>query len=192
MQKLNEFVAAREEIEQKRVGIDTQIVYWKQLVDSLRTVLEPDESEDSDPPAVQISGFAPDGKAGRQTLKFTDAVRLVLKQLAKDTHLSAPDIRFRLLNFGFDLSDKTQPLSPIHNCLRRLSEQGEAAPVKNDEGQIIGYKWISPIERALDEENSYYAVLGTGINQRTPNAYHDIYQNMAEMAVREKGKKEKK
>ena len=142
-----------------RANVEREIVRWKQAKDGLLAVIE---SEESDPPDVQISGFV-DGKPGLQTLKFTDAVRLILKQQAKDTYLTAPDIRVFLLNLGFDLSAKTQPLSPIHNCLRRLSEQGEAAPLKTNEGQIIGYKWLSPIERALDEENSYFATTGEGV-----------------------------
>ena len=142
-----------------RANIDREIVRWKQAKDGLLAVVE---GEGPDPPDVEISGFM-DGKPGRQTLKFTDAVRLVLEQQAKDTYITAPDIRVFLLNFGFDLSDKAQPLSPIHNCLRRLSERGEIAPLKTNEGQIIGYKWLSPIERALDDENNFYAATRDGV-----------------------------
>ena len=142
-----------------RANIEREIVCWKNAKDSLLAVIE---SEESDPPDVEISGFV-DGKPGRRTIKFSNAIRLILEQHAKDTYISAPDIRTYLLSFGFDTSAKAQPLSPIHNCLRRLAEQGEAEPIKNDEGQIIGYKWISPIERALDEENSYYTATGEGV-----------------------------
>jgi hypothetical protein len=140
-----------------RANLDREIVRWKQAKDSLLAVIE---SEESDPPDVQISVV---GDPGKQTLKFTEAVRLILQQQAKDTYITAPDIRVFLLNFGFDLSAKAQPLSPIHNCLRRLSEQGEIAPLKANEGQIIGYKWLSPIERAIDDENSFYAATGEGV-----------------------------
>lgn len=148
-----------------RASIDRDIVCWKHAKDSLLAIIE---SEESDPPDVEISGFV-DGKPGRQTIKFSDAVRLVLQQHTKDTYISAPEIRQYLLNLGVDLSAKAQPLTPIHNCLRRLAEQGEAYPVKNDEGQIIGYKWISPIERALDENNNFYDVIGQGITRGTVN-----------------------
>jgi len=167
-----------------RATMDREIVRWKQAKDGLLAVIE---SEESDPPDVQISVV---NNSGRQTLKFTEAVRLVLQQQAKDTYISAPDIRVFLLNLGFDLSAKAQPLSPIHNCLRRLAEQGEAAPLKNDDGQIVGYKWISPIERALDDENSFYAQTGKGIiQQEHPNSFYRI---TADMALQEERAKEKK
>jgi hypothetical protein len=183
-QKLTEAVLARAEIEKQRAEIDTQIVFWKNLMDSLQAVFPEDEE---DPLPVEVSAFV----AGKQTIKFTDGVRMVLKQNQNAT-LTAPEIRNGLLNLGFEFSKYRQPLTPIHNCLKRLEEQGEVKAEKNTDGQILGYRWIPPIERALDEDNSYYAAPGTGINQTSPNAYRDIYQTMADMALREKGKKEKK
>jgi hypothetical protein len=163
--KLNEFVAARTEIDKRRASIDARIIQWKQLVDSLRTVCA---DEDEDPSDVEISSLAT--KSGKQTVKFTDGVRMVLKE-NRGTILAAADIREGLLNLGFDFSKYSQPLTPIHNCLKRLEEQGEVKAERTPEGQLIGYIWISPIERALDAENSYYGATGEGIIQewlRTP------------------------
>jgi len=151
-QKLNEFVSARAEIDKQRAAIDAQIIHWKQLVDSLRTVCA---DEDEDPSDVEVSAFVGD-KPGKQIVKFTDGVRMVLKE-KRDVIVTAPDIRTGLLNLGFDFSKYSQPLTPIHNCLKRLEEQGEVKPEKTKDGQIIGYKWISPIERALAEESPSYA-----------------------------------
>jgi hypothetical protein len=151
-QKLNEFVAARGEIDKQRGAIDAQIIHWKQLVDSLRTVCA---DEDEDPSDVEVSAFV-EGKPGKQTVKFTDGVRMVFKQ-NQNTILTAPEIRNGLLNLGFDFSKYSQPMTPIHNCLKRLEEQGEVKPEKTKDGQIIGYKWISSIERALAEEPPSFA-----------------------------------
>jgi hypothetical protein len=158
--KLSEATATRAELDKdyakKRADSDAQILKWKRAIDGVLAVAE---SEQGDPADVEVSAFV-DGKAGRQTIKFTDAVRLCLKQRG-DKPASAPDVRDGLINLGFDFGKYAQPLVPIHNCLKRLVEQGEAEAVKNDEGQIIGYKWISPIEQALAEEYpSYAAELG--------------------------------
>jgi hypothetical protein len=151
-QKLNEFVSARAEIDKQRTAIDAQIIHWKQLVDSLRTVCA---DEDEDPSDVEVAAFVA-GKPAKQTVKFTDGVRMVLKE-KRDVVVTAPDIRAGLLNLGFDFSKYSQPLTPIHNCLKRLEEQGEVKPEKTAVGAIIGYKWISPIERALADESPSYA-----------------------------------
>jgi hypothetical protein len=88
---------------------------------------------------------------GKQTIKFTDGVRLVLKQ-NRNAILTATDIRTCLLNLGFDFAKYSQPMTPIHNCLKRLEEQGEVMAKKTKDGQVIGYTWISSIERALAED----------------------------------------
>lgn len=165
-QKLNEFVSARSEIEKQRAAIDTNIIHWKQVVDSLRTVCTDEDEED--PSDVEVSAFV-EGKPGKQTVKFTDGVRIVLKQ-NQNTVITAPEIRAGLLNLGFNFSKYRQPLTPIHNCLKRLEEQGEVKPEKNKDGQIIGYIWISSIERALAEDSpSFWDELGSSFagNHRT-------------------------
>ncbi len=151
-QKLDEFVSARADIDKQRAAIDAQIIFWKQLVDSLRTVCTDEEEDPSD---VKISTLV-EGAAGKQTLKFTDAVRMVLKE-NRNVIVTAPDIREGLLNLGFQFAKYRQPLTPIHNCLKRLEEQGEVKPEKTAMGAIIGYTWISSIERALAEESPSYA-----------------------------------
>jgi hypothetical protein len=161
--KLNEVTTARADLDKdygkKRADIDAQILKWKRAIDGVMAVAE---SEQDDPEDVEVSAFV-DGKAGRQTIKFTDAVRLCLSQQG-DKPASAPDVRDGLINLGFDFGRYAQPLVPVHNCLRRLVEQREAEAVKNDEGQIIGYKWISPIEQALAKEYpSFMAETGEGI-----------------------------
>ena len=151
-QKLNEFVSARAEIDKQRAAIDAEIIHWKQLVDCLRTV---SEDEDEDPSDVEVSAFV-GGRPGKRMIKFTDAVRLVLQQ-NRNVAVTPPDIRDGLTNLGFQFSKYRQPLTPIHNCLKRLEEQGEVRPEKTNDGQIVGYRSISSIERALAEEPPSYA-----------------------------------
>jgi hypothetical protein len=159
--KLSEATAARADLDKdyakKRADSDALILKWKRAIDGVMAVAE---SEQGDPADVEVSAFI-DGKPGREKIKFTDAVRLCLKQRG-DKPASAPDIRDGLINLGFDFGKYAQPLVPIHNCLKRLVEQGEAEAIKNDEEQIIGYKWISPIVQALAEESTYWDELGFG------------------------------
>jgi hypothetical protein len=153
-----------------RAKIDREIVDWKQVIDSLLAVTE---SEVVDPSDVEVSAFV-EGKPGKQTVKFTDGVRMVLSQNANRTiPISVPEIREQLINLGFDFAKYAQPLVPIHNTLKRLKEQGEVSAVENEQGQILGYRWISPIERALNDNSfSGYGELGTG--QTTANAYAEL------------------
>jgi hypothetical protein len=177
---LSKFTAARADLDkeyaERRASIDAEILKWKRAMDSVLAVAE---SEQTDPADVEVSAFV-DGKAGRQKIKFTDAVRMCLKQRG-DKPASAPDVRDGLINFGFDFGKYAQPLVPIHNCLKRLVEQGEAEPVKNDEGQVIGYKWISAIERALAEEPIGY---GDATGSYLAGTYMHDAQRMAQEAKR--------
>jgi hypothetical protein len=130
-----------------RAKIDREIVEWKRVVDSLSAVSLGEEEE---PSAVEISAFV-EGKPGTKTIKFTDGVRLVLRQnSARGVPISVADIREKLLNLGFSLEKYAQPLVPLHNTLKRLEHQGEVRAEKNEQGQTLGYEWISPIERIID------------------------------------------
>jgi hypothetical protein len=141
-QKLNQLLS-------DRARIDKEIVDWKRVIDSLLAV---SSSDTDDPSDVEVSAFVND-KPGKTTIKFTDGVRMVLRQNAnRNIPISVPDIRDQLINVGFNFAKYAQPLVPIHNTLRRLEEQGEVKPLKNEAGQTLGYTWISPIERALNED----------------------------------------
>jgi hypothetical protein len=134
-----------------RAKTDKDIVEWKRVLESLSAVSE--SSEDADPSDVEVSAFV-ENKPATLTIKFTDGVRMVLRQNAsRTTPISVPEIREHLINLGFSFAKYTQPLVPIHNTLKRLEEQGEVSHYKNEQGQTMGYKWISPIERALSEDS---------------------------------------
>jgi len=158
-ERIKKLLAERSQIEKRRAKIDNEILNLKRVIDGLLAVYESEnESEnEQDPSDVEISATTPSGRA---TLKFTDAVRMVLRQNAsKEIPLSVPEIREQLINLGFNFAKYAQPLVPIHNTLKRLFEQGEVEPIRND-GQIIGYRWISSLERALNEPPSYAEALG--------------------------------
>jgi hypothetical protein len=114
------------------------------VFDSL-SVVSSEVSADLPPDVDLANSLAP----AMGTIKFTDAIRWILK-----THgqLPAPGVRDELIQLGFDFAKYKQELVPVHNTLRRLEEQGEVQAIKNEQGQTISYKWISPLHRALAEE----------------------------------------
>jgi hypothetical protein len=162
--RLSELTTVRADLErefaQNCAQIDAQIRKWKGAIDGVMAIVE---SEQGDPTDVEISSFIGGKAGGRQKIKFTDGVRLCLKQ--SGNKLAFPQsVREGLINLGFDFGKYAQPMVPIHNCLKRLVEQGEAQVLEDDDGNI-GYKWISPIERALAENNnpSFMDELGVGL-----------------------------
>jgi len=171
-QKLNKLLS-------ERAKIDNEIVKWKRLMDSLLAVTESENNDDDDPSDVELQDYFANS-VGTKTLKFTDGIRLILKQNASRTPpISVPEIRDQLINLGFNFAKYAQPLVPIHNTLRRLEDQGEVIPIRNDAGQIIGYTWISPIERALsaDLPVGYGEATGQFITGQKANAYAEMFKD---------------
>jgi len=134
------------ELVSERTRIDKEIVDWKRVADSLTVVAEERSGELPTDLDLRVSPQI----ATAMKLSFTDAIRNVLQIF--NCPLAAPTIRDRLLEMGFDLSKYKQELVPIHNTLRRLEEQGEVRTVKNEQGQTVGYQWMSPLQRALAEK----------------------------------------
>jgi hypothetical protein len=133
-----------------------QILDWKRVLDSLSTVSQ-DVSPDPDVLSGNLSRtLQPEAKL----IGFTDAIRETLKG-ATPNSLTAPAIRYELLKMGFDFSKYKQELVAIHNTLKRLQQQGEIEPAKNERGKTIGYKWVSPLIRALAEDYSGMSNNGT-------------------------------
>ncbi len=153
--KLAKFVSEREKL-------DKQIQEWKRVVDSLKAVSE--EASENLPGEIEIitgtefltpyqgaTGKPDKHTRHRMRLNFTDAIREILR-LDDPQVVRVPAIRDSLVAWGFDFSKYKQELVPIHNTLKRLEEQGEARAVKNANGRIVGYQWITPIERAIEGE----------------------------------------
>ncbi len=140
-------------VERKR--IDQEIIEWTRVVDSLSAVSEEVSAEI--PPDLEITANAyytldPTKRSSFTTrIKFTDAVREILR-LQHPRVLRVPAIRDYLIAWSYDFSKYKQELVPVHNALKRLQEQGEAKPIKDKRGRLVGYQWIEPFERAMKND----------------------------------------
>jgi len=85
---------------------------------------------------------------------LTDAIRTVLK--ASDRHLTAPEIRDRLEQIGYDVSEYQNFLATLYLTLQRLEKQGEVHPAKF-EGKNV-YAW----QFARDKNSLVSTVLKSG------------------------------
>ena len=152
-----------EKLLRERGRIDRQIIDWKRVIDSLIAVSE--EVSGELPPDVEVTvvgqfvgpneSMSDDPskhvKSPPIRFNFTDSIRELLQQRESSKFVRVPEIRDELLEWGFDFSKYKQELVPVHNALKRLVEQGEARPVKNKRGRLVGYQWIGPVERAIGD-----------------------------------------
>jgi|SRR5271163_3603091 len=74
-------------------------------------------------------------------LGLTDAVRRIF-QMNKDVRLSATDVRNKLKEEGYDLSDLTAPMASIYKILSRLSDNPEEMRREKEDGRVY-YTWIA-------------------------------------------------
>jgi hypothetical protein len=128
---------------EERGAIEQRIVRLKQTIDGLAALCEPEPNED----LVQVQGGH---LPGGYNTSLTDAIRRIFSETSKPM-LTPPEVRDALLTMGVNLAKYKQPLVPIHNTLKRLEAQGELIPFIDDAGDLRGYRWVSPLARAVAE-----------------------------------------
>jgi hypothetical protein len=128
---------------EERSAIEKRIVRLKQTIDGLAALCEPKPDED----LVQVQGgYLPDG----YNTSLTDAIRGIFSETTEPM-LTPVKVRNALLAMGVKLAKYKQPMVPIHNTLKRLEAQGELVPFRDDAGDLRGYRWVSPLARAVAE-----------------------------------------
>jgi hypothetical protein len=140
---LKEAKKALEGAYEQRSAIEQRILWLKQTIDGLTALCQPEASED----LVQVKGDqVPEG----YNTSLTDAIRRIFSETSEPM-LTPPEVRHALLAMGVNLAKYKQPLVPIHNTLKRLEAQGELIPFIDDAGDHRGYRWVSPLARAVAE-----------------------------------------
>jgi hypothetical protein len=135
-QARKELAAALEE----RSAMERRIINLKQTIGGLASLCEPEDED-----VVQVGG----GLSPSYKTSLTDAIRKVLSEATSP--ISPPEVRDALLVEQVDLSKYKQQMVPIHNTLKRLERQGEIVAARDDKGEIWGYRWVSPLARAVAE-----------------------------------------
>lgn len=115
----------------ERRKLDARLSQLKETIEGLTALIE------DRPTAVA----APDGEATAES-GISDAIRTLLH--VSKVPLSPIQIRGSLIGRGFDLSEYANPMSVIHNTLKRLDKQGELMTVRDSSGQVVAYttRWV--------------------------------------------------
>jgi hypothetical protein len=132
--------ALKEAFEQ-RTAIEERILSLKQTIKGLSALCEADSDDELVPVGNGILSHE---------MSLTDAIRCAFSQ-SREYMLTPPEVRDALASMGVDLAKYKQVLVPIHNTLKRLEKQGEIVAFKDDGGNIRGYRWVSPLARAVEE-----------------------------------------
>jgi hypothetical protein len=167
---LKEARKALNEAYEERTLLEQRIVSLKQTIDGLASLCKPETDEDF----VQVhGGKRPEG----YYTSLTDAIRRIFSE-SEEPILTPPDLRNALVEMGVDMKKYNQPLVPIHNTLKRLEAQGEVVPFRDDNGDLRGYQWVSPLARAVAEVDPVQK-LAKGVRFRSPGASRNIREWMA-------------
>src|SRR5579863_522169 len=145
---LQEARKALAEAFEERSATERRILSLKQTIEGLAALCEPEPVDDSVPVGNRLAGYS---------VSLTEAIRKVFSE-SQEYLLTPPEVRDALLAMGVDLAKYKQPLVPIHNTLKRLESQGELVPFKDDNGEFRGYRWVSPLARAVAEVDAKHPI----------------------------------
>ena len=159
---LKEARKALTDAKEERSALEQRIVSLKQTIDGLSALCEPEPNEDF----VQVNGGnLPDG----YSTSLTDAIRRIFMS-SKEPMLTPPEVRDALVALGVNIAKYKQPLVPIHNTLKRLTSQEELVEFRDDDNVLRGYRWVSPLARAVAEiEDPIYKLPTTDDRHRIHN-----------------------
>src|ERR1041384_1345285 len=126
---LADVLAELASLSEQRNDIDRRIAKLRQSATSLQSLIEDEEGNTSFDFTAELAEIG-----------LTDACREVLK--ARGSWMAATAIRDGLASVGYDITGQKNPLSSIHNVLKRLEDADEIEVGKLvDEGGTKVYKW---------------------------------------------------
>ena len=177
MAELNAFeVALREarkslrEAYEERAALEQRIVNLTQTIDGLTPLCEPEPLIEGQPADIQ-TGFDI-----QSSFRLSYAIRQIFSD-SQEYMLTPTEVRDALLKLGVNLAEKyKQPLVPIHNTLKRLEAQGELVAFRDDTGDLRGYRWVSPLARAVAEVDSNNPIHRLRMRQVNPGASNRMEQ----------------
>lgn len=167
---LQEARKSLKEAYEERAALEQRIVSLKQTIDGLTSLCEPE-------PRVEIRRRDPEtGFDIQSSFSLSFAIRQIFSD-SQEYMLTPTEVRDALLKLGLNLAEKyKQPLVPIHNTLKRLEAQGELVSFRDDTGDLRGYRWVSPLARAVAEVDSNHPIHKLKMRQVNPGASNRISQ----------------
>lgn len=113
----------RADLEAELTDVNKQIVHLNEILNHLAPLAGIPDNEDI------------------ASMGITDAIRWILNNT--EARLSAPDVRDKLTEKGYDLSSLTAPMSSIYKVLSRLSSEPspQVTREKDEDGKVY-YRWI--------------------------------------------------
>jgi hypothetical protein len=162
---LQEAKESLREAYEQRLAIEERILSLKQTVEGLTALCNPAPEE-----VVQ---------ANKGNITTTFKLSYLIRQVFADSEeymLTPTEVRDALVRMGLDLSRYKQPLVPIHNTLKRLEKQGELVAFRDDNNELRGYRWVSPLARAVAEVDSSHPILKLKMRQVNPGASNRLEQ----------------
>jgi len=151
---------------EQRMAIEERILSLKQAVEGLTALCNPAPMEE----VVETSK----GNI-TTTFKLSYLIRKVFAD-SEEYMLTPTEVRDALVEMGLDLSRYKQPLVPIHNTLKRLETQGELVAFRDDNNELRGYRWVSPLARAVAEVDSGHPINKLTMRRVNPGASNRLEQ----------------
>jgi hypothetical protein len=155
---------------EERAALEQRIVSLKQTIDGLASLCDPE-------PRVEIRRRDPEtGFDIQSSFSLSFAIRQIFSD-SQEYMLTPTEVRDALLKLGLNLAEKyKQPLVPIHNTLKRLEAQGELVAFRDDTGDLRGYRWVSPLARAVAEIDSNHPIHKLKMRQVNPGSSSRLEQ----------------
>ncbi len=123
------FMNERNELFSRRADLEAELSETRNKISHLDQVLDH---------LASLSGITYTG-GGISALGLTDAIRTVIH--ANNDRFSPQDVKQRLQERGYDLSDLTAPMASIYKVLSRLADNPEERLEREKEEGRIFYKY---------------------------------------------------
>lgn len=100
-----------------------------------------------------------------KSLGLSDAIRVIFAA-APGTLMTPPEVRNRLSDLGYDLSQFENPLASIHTALRRMGETGELKKGEDDDKKKFeAGPDLKPVQMTESEAQAFNALAQLGKGQ---------------------------
>jgi hypothetical protein len=163
---------ALREAYEERAGLEQRIISLTKTIEGLAALCEPEVVDEF---LITAEGDV----ANFQIASLTDAIRQVFSS-SSEPMLTPTEVRDALVARGMDFSKYRQPLVPIHNTLKRLVSQEELVEFRDDSGDLRGYRWVSPLARAVAEVSPqrYRTLVGIKALALDPDKFPEPVRSM--------------